>query len=48
MQLFKEPSGWKKALIKIINDIDERLKLLETGQVIDGIFSKVNHTHEFE
>lgn len=46
--LLKEPSGWKKALIKIIHDIDERLKLLETGQVIDGIFSKVNHTHEFE
>ena len=44
--LFKNPTGLHKTFKRIIIDIDERLKRLENGVALSGVFALVNHVHD--
>lgn len=44
--LLETQSGFKTQVKKVIYDIDERLKGIQSGKLLEGIFSKVDHNHD--
>lgn len=44
-EILKNPT-WKMNVIKILKDIDKRLKQLEKGEIFNLMFSPINHNHD--
>lgn len=47
-EILKDPASFKKNLIIIIRDINARLKKLESGEILMGIFSRTDHNHDLQ